>query len=228
MRIKITLSVMLSCLLLIALVSCTTKPVRQTTPVNEKTFSVSKIPPEFFAYTDYTNIQIEIHPAIHERPDVPARVWYIMAEPSIIDETVEKIDEFFVQGRDPQSLFGNMVICGPYLTDHLSHNKTFKALEYLPIIGMIDSNTLVAQKAFRTEKSVSAFAHYLRNALNDEGGVFIRKPTAAELDWYWTIISYDIEEPVLVLESPSHRIFLDFSEGEVLFADDFVTLDWSP
>ena len=224
MKTKITLSVMLSCLLLTALASCTTKPVRQTTPVEEKTVSVSKIPPECFSYADYTDIQIETHPAIYERPDVPARVRYIMVEPSIIDETVADMREFFVQGHDTQSLFGKMVICGPYLTDHLSKNKTFEALEYLPIITM-GPNTLVEQKAFRTEKSVSAFAHYLRNALNKEGGFFIRKPTAAELDWYWTIISYDIEEPVFVLESPSHMIFLDFDEGEVFFADDFVTLD---
>jgi hypothetical protein len=227
MKTKIAFSILLSCLILTALISCTKKPVRQTSPVEEKTVSASKIPPEFFAYADYTDVQIETHSAIHERPDVPARVRYIMVDPSIIDETVANIREFFVLGRDPQLLFGERVICGPYLTEYLSENKTFRALEYLPIMAMVNSNTLL-EKGFRTEKSVSAFAHYLRNALNEQGGFIIRKPTAAELDWYWTIISYDIEEPVFVLESSSHRIFFDFYEGEVFFADDFGTLVWNP
>ena len=200
----------------------------QSSTVDEKSVAASETLPELFAYVDYTDLQIEIHSAIHERPDVPSRVTYIMVDPSIIDETVAKVREFFILGSDPQSLFGEVVVCGPYLTDYLSENKTFKALEYLPIMGMVDSNTLLEEKGFRTEKSVSAFAYYLRNALNVDGGFIIRKPTAAELDWYWTIISYDIEEPVFVLESPSHRVFFDFIDGEVLFADDFVNLDWRP
>lgn len=195
--------------------------------VEEKTISASKIPPEFFAYTDHTDVQIEIHSSIYERPYVPARVTYVMTDSSIIDETVTNIKDFFIHGSDPQSLFGGEVLCGPYLTDYLSKNETFKRLEYKPIMVMFD-NALLEERGFRTEKSVSAFAHYLRNALNTEGGFFIRKPTAAELDWYWTIISYDIEEPVFVLESPSHLVFLDFYDGEVLFADDFINLDWRP
>jgi hypothetical protein len=89
----------------------------------------------------------------------------------------------------------------------------------VPNIGVLQ------QRGFRTEKSVNAFVHYLRNTLNIEGAFFLRKPTARELNWYWSLIAWDITEPVFVLESPNHLIFLDFHEGKVWFADDFAHVD---
>ena len=225
MKTGIILSVLLSCLILTIFISCATEPVIQSSTVDKKSVPTTETLPELFTYNDYTDLQIEIHSAIHEQPDIPSRVTYIMVDPSIIEETVDKVREFFILGSDPQSLFGEMVICGPYLTDHLSENKAFQALEYLPIIATWDQDNMAVEKGFRTSKSVSAFAHYLRNTLNNERGFLIRKPTAVELDWYWTIIFYDIEEPVFVLESSSHRVFLDFIDDEIMFADDFIFLD---
>jgi hypothetical protein len=220
---RIILSFLILSFVLSALTTCATKQARQTTVVEEKTGSTSQVPPELFTYNDYSDIQIETQSSIYERPDVPSRVTYIASDPSTIDEAVTKIKDFFIHGSNPESLFGEGVVCGPLLTDYLSNDKTFNSLEYLPIVGMVD-NTLIEEKAFRTQKSISAFAHYLRNLVNNEGGGLIRKPTSAELDWYWTIIPYDIEEPVFVLESPSHKLFVDFHGGEIFFADDFSNL----
>jgi hypothetical protein len=130
-----------------------------------------------------------------------------------------------MNGNDHVPLYGDLTICGPYLTESLSRNKTFNALEYKPIMLTVDDDVLY-ERGFLKEECIYAFAHYMRNALNSDGKVLIRNPTADELDWYWTIISWDIEEPVFVLESSSHQFFLDFHEGTVFFVDDFIHLTY--
>lgn len=225
MEAKKRASVLLACLVLSALISCATKPASLGLEGKPKASPPSKLPHDFFGYSDFRDLKIEIHSAIHERPEIPERVTYIGAESSAVDDAVAKIQEFFINGRESKLLFGEMVICGSYVANRLAMNKTFRNLDYLPMASMIGPGQSVTLRGFRTDESVNAFAYYLRNTLNGEGSFIIRKPTPAELDWYWTIIFFDIEEPVLVLESTSHRIFLDFDEGRVFFADDFAQVE---
>lgn len=38
---------------------------------------------------------------------------------------------------------------------------------------------------------------------------------------YWYIISWDIEEPVFIVESPGFLLLVDIAEDEVFFIDNF-------
>ena len=125
----------------------------------------SEAPPEFFAYASDTDIRVDIQSDIHTRPKIPARVTYFTAAPSDKNKAVDHIKSFLIDGSDHRSLFGDFTICGPYLTDALSSNKTFIALEYKPIELHAD-NDILYEKGFLKEESVCAFAHYLRNSLN--------------------------------------------------------------
>ena len=176
---------------------------------------------EFFGHVDHVDVQIDVDPAFDQRPEVPPGVTYRTVDGAVTDEAVRKVRDFYLHGDSVDLLFGSYVICGPYLTRVLATNAAFTALEYLPVDVWVPNVGVLHQRAFRTEETVSAFAHYLRNALNAEGGIVIRRPSARELAGYWAIISYDIMEPVLVLQTASHAVFLDIHEGEVVFADDF-------
>jgi len=39
----------------------------------------------------------------------------------------------------------------------------------------------------------------------------LRLPTADELNYYWSIISFDIKSPVLVIETPGYNVLVDMS-----------------
>ena len=218
------------CLMLVLFImSCATAPRSGVPGVDRQgkgsSASASDLPPEFFEHDPHADIHVEIESDVHTRPSVPARVTYFTAAPAAKNAAIDRIRDFLIEGEDPGPLFGKLTICGPFITEVLSRNRAFNALDYKPIIVNVDKDVLY-ERGFTNEESLRAFAHYLRNTLSSDGKVLIRRPTAEELDWYWTIISWDIEEPVFVLESPSHRIFLDFHEGTVFFADDFIHLSY--
>jgi len=191
----------------------------------EKLFPATRIPPGFFTPGDCSGIGIKINPDIHQRPGVPERVTYISAEPAVCDQAVETIKDFFLHGRGLESFFGKAVICGPYLSRYLAANTVFEKLEHLQVNMVSPGGGMLQAKGFRTAESVGAFACYLRNSFNQDGGFIIRKPDSWELEWYWSIISWDIREPIFILESPHHLLLLEFHEGEIFFADDFAILD---
>ena len=43
----------------------------------------------------------------------------------------------------------------------------------------------------------------------------LRKLTFNEIDYYWTVISFDIEEPLLVVETNNHRYILNLSPKDL-------------
>jgi ankyrin repeat protein len=192
---------------------------------SEELLPAARIPPAFFAPADCSGLGMEIDPDIHQHPRVPERVTYISADPAVCDRTLEKIEDFFLQGRGLESLFGKVVVCGPYLSRYLAANAAFENLKHGKVNMVSPGGGLLQARAFRSVDCVSAFAHYLRNSLNLDGAFVARKLDAWELDWYWSIISWDIREPIFILESPHHTLLLEFHEGEVFFADDFGILD---
>lgn len=55
----------------------------------------------------------------------------------------------------------------------------------------------------------------------------VRKLTSRELEIYWTMISFDITEPVFVVEGKKHQILVQFTSPEnlrVLWIDDFANM----
>jgi hypothetical protein len=43
----------------------------------------------------------------------------------------------------------------------------------------------------------------------------VRKATYSELQYYWAVISFDIEEPLLIVETSAHRFILNLSPKDL-------------
>jgi hypothetical protein len=43
----------------------------------------------------------------------------------------------------------------------------------------------------------------------------IRKATNKELVYYWAVISFDIDEPLLILQTSSHRFLFNFMPADL-------------
>jgi hypothetical protein len=52
----------------------------------------------------------------------------------------------------------------------------------------------------------------------------LRKATAAELKYYWSVISFDIDEPLIIIETKEHNYILDLSAKDM----KLVWLDEAP
>ena len=64
---------------------------------------------------------------------------------------------------------------------------------------------------------------YLRSEVGN-AGFKLRKATASELKYYWAVISFDIEEPLIILETKEHNYILNLSPADL----KLVWLDEAP
>lgn len=79
------------------------------------------------------------------------------------------------------------------------------------------------------DDSVPTAVNLVRNLVYAGGEVTVRKLNDQELDWYWSCISWDIEEPVFVLENAEHRVLIDFAEdGTIFYVELLDNLEWTP
>ena len=65
----------------------------------------------------------------------------------------------------------------------------------------------------------------LRSIFQNSGTFIIRKLTPLEMQAYWMMIAYDIEEPIYTIESPGFNLVVDFNnDGEIFYIDNFYRL----
>jgi hypothetical protein len=49
----------------------------------------------------------------------------------------------------------------------------------------------------------------------------VRKLKPNELSYYWSVISFDIAEPIFIIESESHKYLIDMGEkGNIIWLDE--------
>jgi ankyrin repeat protein len=147
--------------------------------------------------------------------DIPQRVSYRLPPRSAFTSAIGEVENFLRSGYEESDLFGDVLIIGPYLTRILADVPALQGLNPNKLLMRFNEADAILEKAYQ-EDGIPILANYLRNRLCDAGEVIIRAPSAAELDWYWTIISYDLEDVVLVLETVDSRFFVEFT-GDRIF-----------
>ena len=78
-------------------------------------------------------------------------------------------------------------------------------------------------KLFQTAAEVKAFGKLFRRTYKFDSTSRVRRPTPAELSLYWAMISFDITEPIFVVESKRAKILAQFVEKEmkIMWIDDY-------
>ena len=92
-------------------------------------------------------------------------------------------------------------------------------------LGLFNECDSILQKIYRNGE-IEHLANYFRYRIYKEGQVSIRAPKPNELDWYWTIIPYDLEDVIFVVETSQSQFFLEFNDGKMFYIDDWTYLNW--
>lgn len=203
----------------ITLAPTQTVPIVPTAPL-----TATPKEPKSTAEPTLKSISITIDSNTTEKISVPDRVTYIDKDQWVTEQAIERIADFLTNQGNGENLFGEMVIIGVYLTEDLEAGGFFEHYEHTNITKRVpigEKVIAISEKMLTSPEAIEAFADHLYQALHDDGNVTIRKANEQELDWYWTEIGYDIEEPVLVIESTNHRFFFDFWGDTVMHADDY-------
>jgi len=151
-------------------------------------------------------------------PKAPAGVKYNPLTAKVMRAESARVERILARGYAGQeSLLGDVVVCGPGLW------KTWKGLKFPPSLESIPATFHPGGEGrlFRGQ-SYRPLEDELRKVLAADGGFKTRRPTSAELARFWAIIDFDIEEPLMMIQSP-RRVLL-FYNGRMKWLDDYSSI----
>ncbi len=160
-------------------------------------------------------------------PVVPEGVVYKKASAEANEKAIEKIKSVFKQGAmedDTKSLLGEKaLICGAALWQELKADPTLAKIDggvvtiVVPITGGkgVPRSQKMEGKLFQNGPDILAFWKVVAGKTELKSPV-IRKLTSAELSLYWSMISFDITEPVYIVECGKRKVLLQFTSPEDL------------
>jgi hypothetical protein len=139
---------------------------------------------------------------------VPRRVVYKYCEPSLVQKACELVKNELT-GAPTYNLHNSIVFIGPVL---------WNRYKKIPLLSNIEggdvsirfNNEILSAKLTQELTDFKKVWDYLRTEVA-AGNLKLRKATYNELDYYWSVISFDIEEPLLIAETGTHRYILNIS-----------------
>jgi hypothetical protein len=133
-----------------------------------------------------------------------------------------------------QTLFGTRLICGPYLWEQIKSEPEMAAVQKGRVIfkipvrenGNVTRTDEKEGKLFQSPEEIAMFSKAFAKIYDYEERRKVRKLTAPELGLHWSMISWDITEPIFIVESKSRRILLAFAARDlsVRMIDDYQLL----
>jgi hypothetical protein len=177
-----------------------------------------------FDFTDRLDITVSFTNLITE-VQIPKRVKYKKDTEATVTAILEL--GYFLGNNEP--IFADEVYIGPHLYEILSRNPQFMKMGILNLIPIQIQKKVECYVGLilKDENEKKLFGNYIRKQFINEKEVLVRKPTKNEIDWYWTVISYDIEEPILVVEFKNRKFILNFRNNLLFYIDDISGLIWN-
>jgi hypothetical protein len=166
---------------------------------------------------------------------VPEGIRYKEASAKVNDDAKELLRKRFTDkatDADVAAMFDSMLICGPGLWRDLKSDESLAALPKgrvsfeVPVLGPDGKPTRTEKhegKLFQSSDEVLLFwkAFIKRTDFSD---LKIRKLNPEELRIFWAMISFDITEPLFILESGKHKLLVVFTAADhlkIAWIDDY-------
>lgn len=137
---------------------------------------------------------------------IPKGVVYNYCNPKILEEAKHKITKDLADSTSYQ-LCGKLLFVGPQLWKRFKNDTILKEIKGGNTTLICDGEKLEAKMSQDVENTKKLW-DALRNEINGQE-YNIRKLTEKELVYYWSVISFDIDEPLFVIETDSHRYILN-------------------
>ena len=141
--------------------------------------------------------------------EIPAGVNYKYCDSA----TYEKAKTIITQelsSTPSYSLNAGIVFIGPVLWSRYKEVKTLKEIKGgdMTILGYKKETS--SGKLTQNLEGFKLVWDYLRAEVADKG-FKLRKATAAELKYFWSVISFDIDEPLIIVETANHNYIMNLS-----------------
>ncbi len=141
-----------------------------------------------------------------EKIEIPARVAYKYCKPKLYLRAKELVHAELTE-KPNYSLCDRLMFVGPVLWTRIGKLDALSKIEGGNVSLHVDQNVLKAKLTQSIEDSKKIW-NQIRTEVEGKN-IKLRKATVAELEYFWSVISYDIEEPLIIAETLEHTYILD-------------------
>jgi len=154
----------------------------------------------------------------NEKIIIPKGVVYNYAEDKINDKAKQLIIDGLTQNNNYDLLQDNLII-GPSIWKRFQYLEDFKSIPK-NVVFHIDEIQVDGKMCQEIRYSKKVWEEVKKEISKDYQ---IRKATEDELKYYWSTISFDIEEPLFVIQTENHNYILNFqkSNNKLFWLDEF-------
>lgn len=170
----------------------------------------------------------EAEKILSTEPVIPKEVVYKKTTAEKNKQAIAKLSKIFraadvKEMRDEQLAFP--LICGAGLWAKLKDDTELKKIGQGRVeIGVPTDKGLqkLDGKLFQSKDEAAAFWRALQRKFKPDPKAVIRRPTPTEFSLYWAMISFDIEEPIFMVETKEFIILANFTNDlNIAWIDDF-------
>lgn len=143
-----------------------------------------------------------------EKIDVPAGVAYKYCKPKLYLRAKELVRAELME-ETTYALCNRSMFVGPVLWTRFSKIDALSKIEGGNVSLHVDQLVLKAKLTQSLDDTKKIWSQ-IRSEVEGKN-ITLRKATAAELEYYWSVIAYDIEEPLIIAEMVEHTYIIDLS-----------------
>lgn len=140
-----------------------------------------------------------------ETINIPNGVVYKYASPKLVEKAKKLIEEN-LKDKKSYDLTDDLLIIGPILWKRFSNDEKLNSIKGGNVDLHVDDQILKG-KMTQSIEDTKLIWDALRNEIGTD--FKIRKANEFELNYYWSVISFDIEEPLLIVETKEHKYILN-------------------
>jgi hypothetical protein len=142
---------------------------------------------------------------------IPKGVVYNYCSPKIVEKAKKLISDNLSDSNDYKIVQNNLII-GPELWKRFKDNEKIQKIEGGTVQFHVDELILDGKMSQDVPDSKIIWDEFKNEVSKD---YVIRKANEDELKYYWSVISFDIEEPLLIVETKDHNYILNLLKKDL-------------
>lgn len=142
---------------------------------------------------------------------IPNGVVYNYCSPKKVEEAKNLISQNLSANNNYEILQETLII-GPVLWKRLKDNESIKKIEKGKVQFHVDDLILDGKMSQDINDAKIIWDEFKKEV---SGDYVIRKANEYELKYYWSVISFDIDEPLLIVETKEHNYILNLIKKDL-------------
>jgi hypothetical protein len=146
-----------------------------------------------------------------EKVSIPKGIVYNYCDVKTLENAKKLVAQNLSETNNYDLIQSNLII-GPLLWKSLKENDKIKKIKERKVEFHVDDLILEGKMSQDLSASKIIWDEFKKEISKD---YIIRKANELELQYYWSVISFDIEEPLLIIETKNHNYILNILKKDL-------------